>query len=133
MFARRRLVKIIKGIRGAIDVDIDEPQAICSATKTLLKKIVEANNIKPNNIINIFFTATKDLKSAYPAKAARDMGWTMVPMMCLQEMEVIGSLPRCIRVLLQVEGLSGQEIKHVYLGEAKQLRPDLVSNFGDGS
>jgi chorismate mutase len=121
----RKIDKGIKGIRGAIDVEVDEPQAIFEATKKLLKKILEVNNLQKENIINVFFTATHDLKSAYPARAARDMGWTMIPMMCLQEMEVIGSLPRCIRVLLQVEGYVNKEVKHVYLGKAQQLRPDL--------
>jgi len=126
------MVKIIKAIRGAIDVEVDEPQAIFRATQTLLKEMVRLNSLEPRQIINIFFTATSDLKSAYPAKAARDMGWTMVPMMCLQEMEVTGSLPRCIRVLLQVEGQGEKEIRHVYLGGAQKLRPDLVEK-GEGS
>jgi len=88
--------------------------------------MIKANSIEPADIICIFFTATGDLKSAYPAEAARDMGLTMSPMMCLQEMDVNGSLPRCIRVLIQVERVTEKEIKHVYLGEAKRLRPDIV-------
>jgi monofunctional chorismate mutase len=81
--------------------------------------------LKTEEIINAFFTATPDLKSAYPAQAARNMGWTMIPMMCVQEMHVVGSLPKCIRVLLQVQQKKDREVKHVYLGEAKKLRPDL--------
>jgi len=120
------MVQIIQGIRGAITVENDEPEAIFGATQTLLKEIARVNSLEPQNIINIFFTATSDLKSAYPAKAARDMGWTTIPMMCLQEMEVIGSLPRCIRVLMQVQGQDDKEVKHVYFGDAKGLRPDLA-------
>lgn len=119
------VIEIITSIRGAINVEFDEPQAIFQATQKLLREIVKANSIDPEAIINIIFSVTSDLKSAYPARAAREMGWTMVPMMCFQEMEVTGSLPKCIRVLVQVEGLSDKKIKHVYLGEAKKLRPDL--------
>lgn len=118
-------MKIIKGIRGAIDVERDEPQLIFEATQTLLGELIKENGIEPEDIINVFFTATLDLRSVYPAQAARAMGWTMVPMMCLQEMYVDGSLPRCIRVLLQVKHDRGKEIKHVYLRQAKKLRPDL--------
>jgi len=121
-----RRIYIIKGIRGAIDVKDDEPEAIYGATKTLLQELIKANSIETTEIICIFFTATVDLKSAYPAEAARDMGLTMSPMMCLQEMNVKGSLPRCIRVLIQVERVVEKEIKHVYLGGAKRLRPDIV-------
>lgn len=86
---------------------------------------MQVNGLVPEEIISALFTATSDLKSAYPAQAARSMGWTMVPMMCVQEMNVVGSLPRCIRVLLQVELEKEKEVKHVYLGAAKKLRPDL--------
>jgi len=120
------MILIIKGIRGAIDVEVDESELIFKATQTLLKEMIKVNEINQADIVNVFFTATSDLKSAYPAVAARDMGWSMVPMMCLQEMKVNGSLTRCIRVLLQVQGLSEKEIKHIYLGSAKILRPDLV-------
>lgn len=119
------MLKIIKGIRGAIDVERDEPQLIHEATQTLLGELIKENGLEPEEIINVFFTATVDLKSVYPAQAARAMGWTMVPMMCLQEMHVEGSLPRCIRVLLLVKHDGGKKIKHVYLGQAKSLRPDL--------
>lgn len=95
------------------------------ATRTLLSELVRVNDLKPEKIISAFFTATGDLKSVYPAQAAREMGWTMVPMMCLQEMNVTGSLPRCIRVLLHVQASDEKKIKHVYLGGAKKLRPDL--------
>ncbi|MFZ5942800.1 MAG: chorismate mutase [Bacillota bacterium] len=117
---------MLRAIRGAIDVEKDEPQIIYAAATRLLQELVEANNLEPGrDIISTFFTATSDLKSAYPAKAARDMGWNNIPLMCMQEMEVQGSLPLCIRVLLHVDVSEDAVIKHVYLGKAKELRPDL--------
>lgn len=116
---------MIKGIRGAIDVKRDEPGLIYSAARSLLENIIVTNELSVEDIIAVFFTVTPDLKSAYPAKAARDMGWVTVPMMCLQEMNVEGSLPYCIRVLIQVNWDKEREVKHVYLGKAKELRPDL--------
>ena len=80
-----------------------------------------------DDIASVTFTATPDLTATSPARAAREMGWVQVPMLCMQEMDVAGSLPRCIRILvLWNTSLSQQSIRHVYLGEALALRPDLV-------
>jgi chorismate mutase len=77
---------------------------------------------------SVFFTLTPDLTSAYPAQAARDMGWRGVPLLCTQEMAIRGGLPRIIRVLIHWNThLPQEEIKHVYLGEATRLRPDLAA------
>jgi len=85
------------------------------------------NNLKKENLISIFFSATKDLNAAYPAEAARkEMGFEDVPMMCFQEMEVIGSLAKCIRVAVFANIEENQKVNHVYLKEAKNLRPDLT-------
>ncbi len=117
----------IRAIRGAITVEENSPEAISEATKELLRQIVEQNALQPEDIISVIFTATKDLNAAYPAKAAREIGWSFIPLMCMQEMDVPGSLPYCIRVLLHVNTTkSRQEIKHIYLREAKNLRPDLT-------
>ena len=116
---------MVKGIRGATVVEADEPQAIYEATKILLEEIIGANQLEIDNIITINFTATQDLKSAYPAKAAREMGLNHIPLMCTQEMFVEDSLPRCIRVLILVNCFENQDIQHIYLKEAKSLRPDL--------
>ena len=117
----------VRGIRGAIDVSEDQPVAILEATKTLLAAILEANpQLRSEEIACGIFTTTEDLSTAYPAQAAREMGWDAVPMICSREIPVPGGLPRCIRVLLQWNtDLPQNEIHHVYLGSAVSLRPDL--------
>lgn len=116
-----------RGIRGAICVDINDAGAIVAATRELLERIVAVNSVAAEDVASVIFTATPDLNAAYPARAARDMGWTAVPLMCTQEMAVVGSLPRCIRVLvLWNTDRPADQIRHVYLGEARNLRPDLA-------
>lgn len=118
----------IRGIRGAIDVQEDSAEEILRATRVLLTEILEANpGLQSAEIASVIFTSTEDLVSAYPARAAREMGWQAVPMICSQEIPVPGSLPRCIRVLLHWNtDLHQSEIQHVYLGKAVNLRPDLT-------
>ena len=118
----------VRGIRGATVVECDEPTAIWVATRELLTAIQSANpSLNTVDLASVWFSATPDLKSAYPAAAARQMGWTDVPLMCVQEMEVAGSLARCIRVLLHWNTELPQEaVRHVFLGEAAALRPDWV-------
>ncbi len=117
-----------RGIRGAICVDINDAGAIIAATRELLERIVAANHVDPDDVAAVIFTATPDLDTAYPARAARDMGWVSVPLICMQEMAVTGGLPRCIRVLvLWNTARPADQIRHVYLGEARNLRPDLMS------
>lgn len=120
----------VRGIRGAICVSEDQPDAILEATHTLLEAIIEANpQLLIKDIACGFFTTTEDLSAAYPAQAAREMGWGEVPMICSQEIPVPGGLPRCIRVLLQWNTeLPQDEINHIYLGSAAKLRPDLSKN-----
>jgi chorismate mutase len=117
----------VRGIRGAIDVSEDQPGAILEATETLLEAILEANpQLRTEEIACCIFTITEDLSSAYPAQAAREMGWDAVPMICSQEIPVPGGLSHCIRVLLQWNtDLPQNEIHHIYLGSAASLRPDL--------
>jgi len=118
---------VCRGIRGAIDVRSNEAEAILEATRALLERMVAANHVKIEGIASVTFTTTADLDAVYPARAARDMGWTHVPLLCMQEMAVKGSLPRCIRVLmLWNTELSPTQIQHIYLGKARTLRPDLV-------
>ncbi len=120
----------MRGIRGAISVPRDLPEAISAATRELLCSILAANpGLRPEDLASVFFTVTEDLHSAYPALAARELGWGSVPLMCAQEIPVPNSLPRCIRVLLHWNtDLPQSEIRHVYLGEAVTLRPDLIGN-----
>ncbi len=116
-----------RGIRGAIGVDVNEASAIIAATRELLEHIVAANDLSVEDIASVIFTATDDLDTAYPAQAAREMGWVNTPLLCLQEMAVTEGLPRCIRVLvLWNTNLPSDQIRHVYLGRARVLRPDLA-------
>ena len=112
-----------RGIRGAISVEVNEEAAIIAATRRLLKEVVAANNIAVEDVAYVIFTATPDLDAAYPARAAREMGWTKTPLLCMQEMAVRDSLPGCIRVLVVWNTeLSACELQHVYLGRARALR-----------
>ncbi len=116
-----------RGIRGATTAVADEAQTILLATRELLEEIIQQNKtVRVEDIASVLFTLTADLSSAYPALAARQMGWEMVPMLCAQEIPVPGSLPRTIRVLVQWNTDAPQsEIRHVYLHAATALRPDL--------
>lgn len=116
-----------RGIRGAISVEANTSEAIVSATRELLERIVAANPLRAEELASVIFTATPDLNAAYPACAAREMGWVNVPLLCMQEMAVAGSLPSCIRVLVHWNtDLPASQIRHVYLGAAQKLRPDLT-------
>lgn len=118
-----------RGIRGAICVEINDAGAIIAAARELLERIVAANDLAVEDIASVIFTATPDLDAAYPARAAREMGWVDVPLLCMQEMIVAGSLPRCIRVLVHWNtDLPSSEIRHVYLGKTRALRPDLMKD-----
>lgn len=115
----------MKAIRGATTVSRDNPEQIQSAVKELLNTIVRVNNVGHGQIICIMFSSTADLKSFYPAKAAREAGFASCALYSSLEPEIEGSLERCIRVMLLVEGDFVPE--HVYLNEAKNLRKDLTS------
>jgi chorismate mutase len=117
----------IRGIRGAITVERNDKDEVLKATREMLEEIVQQNNLKVEDICSAIFTLTPDLNAVFPAKAARDMGWTYVPMIGSVEVAVPNALPRCIRVLLHVNTNKAQkDIKHVYLRRATSLRPDLV-------
>ncbi|NWF64595.1 MAG: chorismate mutase [Chloroflexi bacterium] len=118
-----------RGIRGAITVTEDDADLILQATRELLEAIVKENaDMKPDDVGSAIFTVTDDLAATFPAQAARQMGWSMVPMMCAREIPVPGSLPRVIRVLVHWNTETPQkDIKHVYLRDAVKLRPDLVA------
>jgi chorismate mutase len=120
---------VVRGIRGANSVAADEPGQVLAATRELLEAICQANEIADfTQICSAIFTTTSDLTSTFPAEAARSMGMELVPLLCATEIPVPGSMPRCIRVLLHVNTAKTQdEIRHVYLGEAKKLRPDMTS------
>jgi chorismate mutase len=119
----------IRGIRGATTVSADEPGLILGATRELLEAILDANeSMRPEDVGSAIFTVTEDLASTFPAQAARQMGWGLVPMMCAREIPVPGSLPMVIRVLVHWNTETPQnEITHVYLRNAVKLRPDLAA------
>lgn len=119
----------VRGIRGAISVEADEPAQIREATRELMEEVLKRNEITDfDNIISAVFTTTNDLVSAFPAEAARHIGMTTVPLLCALEIPVVGSMPRCIRILLHVNSdRKPSEIEHVYLKDAAKLRPDMNS------
>jgi chorismate mutase len=117
----------VRGIRGAITVQRDEPGQILDATERLIRAIVERNRLQSEDVASALFTVTPDLHSEFPAAATRRMGWTLVPLLNFTEIGVPGRLERCIRVLIHVNTEVGQdEIEHVYLEGALTLRPDLA-------
>ncbi len=116
-----------RGIRGATGVRANDAPSILAATRELLEQIVAANDLLVKDLVSVIFTATPDLDAAYPARAAREMGWVDTPLLCVQEMAVAGRLNRCIRVLAHWNtNLEPEQIQHIYLGEARVLRPDLA-------
>ena len=119
----------IRGIRGATTVTADDPEHILQATRQLLEEILAENEgMRPDEVASAIFTVTDDLVSTFPAQAARQMGWDLVPMLCAREIPVPNGLPHVIRVLVHWNTeLPQSEIKHVYLRDAVKLRPDLVA------
>jgi chorismate mutase len=116
----------VRAVRGATTVDEDTPEAISEAVVTLLQAILDRNGLTEDDLISILFTATDDIVSMFPATAARTMGLGAVPLICARELAVVGSVPRCIRVMLHVEtDRPRAEVHHVYLAGAKGLRDDL--------
>lgn len=116
-----------RGIRGAVTVPANTREAILDATRELLGEVVARNAVEVEEITSVFFTVTEDLDAEHPARAARQLGWQQVPLLCAREIPVPGSLGRCIRVLFHVNtSMSQEEIQHVYLRDAAQLRPEFA-------
>lgn len=117
----------MRGIRGATTVDANTKEAILAATTELLSAMIEANDVRTDDIASVFFSTTPDLNAEFPAVAARDMGWTNVALMCAHEMSVPGSLPMCLRILVHVDTTkAARDLRFIYLKGARALRPDLV-------
>ena len=120
-------VRHIRAIRGATTADSDDPEVIRAATRELLAEMTARNGLRPSDVISAVFTVTSDLTSEFPARAARELGWLDVPLLCTMEIPVPGALSRCIRVLLHIESDRARDsIRHVYLRDARALRPDLL-------
>jgi chorismate mutase len=116
----------VRAIRGATTVDHDTRDEVIARTQELVREIVARNAIADDDMVSIIFTATDDIRSAFPAEAAREAGLTRVPLMCARELAIDGGIERCIRILLHVyTALGPDELRHPYLHEARQLRTDL--------
>ena len=121
----RAMAKILRGLRGATTAAANTSEAILAATAELLRALQDANGFQPDEVESAIFTSSPDLTAEYPARAARLLGWTGVPLLGASEVAVPDGLPRCIRVLLHFYTTQAQrELKHMYLREAAKLRPD---------
>jgi chorismate mutase len=119
----------VRGLRGAINCEENTPASILSATRELLQEIIRANSLMDfEEIVSAIFTTSPDLNAAFPAEAARELGMHQVPLLCGTEIAVPGGMPRCIRILLHVNTEKRQsDMVHVYLRDARRLRPDMRS------
>jgi chorismate mutase len=121
---------MMRGVRGATTADDNTREAILAATNELLRLMIEANKIEPDDVASAIFTTTIDLNADYPALAARALGWHEVALMCMHEMNVPHGLKMCVRILLHWNtDVPAQAVKHVYLRGAVNLRPDRAFNL----
>jgi chorismate mutase len=121
-----------RGIRGATTAIANTAEDILEATDELMRTVIALNELEPADVASVIFTTTPDLTATFPALAARDIGWTEVPLMCAHEMAVPGSLQKCVRVMIHVNTTrSAAEIRHVYLKGARELRPEWAYSDDD--
>lgn len=119
----------VRGARGAIRVHRDDAEVVLSATSRCLSELIERNHVAHDDLVSVLFTVTDDLRSAFPAEAARRMGLGDVPLMCAREIPVTGAMPMVIRMLAHFHSqLERDAIVHVYLDGAEALRDDLDSS-----
>ena len=117
----------VRAIRGAIQLESDERAHLLKSTAELVTKVLHENELETADLISIWFSATPDIVSEFPALAARELGLGDVPLMCAVEMDVAGAMPRVIRLMMHAETKKARsEIKHVYLRGAQNLRADLA-------
>lgn len=117
----------VRAVRGAVQLDRDEPGEMAERVAALLTAVLERNDLDHDDLISIWFTATPDLHSDFPAAAARGLGIVDVPLICAQELDIEGAMPRVVRILAHVEtGLPRARIQHVYLGATAALRKDIA-------
>ena len=115
-----------RALRGATTVDEDTEEQVTERVVTLLQTLFERNDVHHDDLVSIIFTATDDIHSCFPATAARTVGLGDVPLICARELDIVGSMPRCIRVLVHLTTeRSRAELRHVYLERAAGLRDDL--------
>ena len=116
----------LRALRGATTVDANDAASIVAGTSELLTEMVDRNEVKIDDLVSLIFTTTPDLNAEFPAAAARSLGIAHVPLLCAQEIEVPGDVPRCIRVMIHLYTTRDYaSLRHVYLGAARQLRTDL--------
>ena len=117
----------VRAIRGATQVEVNTVESINLGTCELLSEILRANNLTPSDLISVFFTASPDLNAAFPAGAARDIGFESVPLICAVEIDVPGALERVIRVMIHANTeVKIDQIAHIYLHGARSLRKDIA-------
>jgi chorismate mutase len=116
---------MLRALRGATTVEANEAELILAATTELVREVMERNALLPEHMVSCIFTATNDLDAEFPALAARQIGLSTVPLLCAREIDVPGSLPRVIRLMLHCYADPEREARHVYLREAVKLRRDL--------
>jgi chorismate mutase len=118
---------MVRAARGAVTVERDERDAVLRATERLLGELLQRNGIGSDDVVSVVFTATSDLRSVFPAEAARRMGMADVPLLCARELDVEGSMPSVIRVLMHFHTVRPRsDVSHVYLEGARSLRDDLA-------
>lgn len=119
---------MIRGVRGAITTEANEEKQMLEATQEVVAEMIKKNDISPEQVAQVIITVTPDLNATFPAKALRLFdGWTFVPVMCATEIDVPNALKKCIRIMMTINTDKAQtEIKHVYLRDAKQLRPEFT-------
>ncbi|HEY5248563.1 MAG TPA: chorismate mutase [Dermatophilaceae bacterium] len=123
----RMPVSAVRAIRGAIQLEVDERDHVLSSTRELVSAVLATNSLTKDDVISIMFTATPDVRSEFPAVAARELGLGDVPLMCTQELDIIGAMPLVIRLMAHVSTpLPRDQITHVYLRGATALRRDLA-------
>lgn len=118
----------VRGVRAAATVSANDAQEIHEVTLDMINQLVSENNIDPSDIASVWITVTNDLDATFPAKPIRQLpNWELVPIMCALEIPVKDSLEKCIRIMMHWNTTkTQQEIKHIYLGGARALRPDLI-------
>lgn len=117
---------VIRAIRGATQVDVDEKEHLLEVTRAMLRELLEENKLVPDDVISVVFSTTKDLASVAPAVAARQLGFNDTALLCLQEMHVEGSMPRCVRLIAHVEtDLPRDAVHNVYQRGTQVLRREV--------
>ena len=120
------MTKVCRGVRGATTANSNSEQDILEATTQLLALMIRKNDMRSQDVVSAIFTSTSDLNATFPAVAARRLGWLDVPLLCMHEVDVPGSLAKCVRILLHWNTEKDQaSIEHIYIKDAVRLRPKL--------